>query len=133
MGDLGKDAKDLLIGKDNSETEPDDFKSELQSAIKEEKISKADGTLLITARETTDKFGALIDKRQIDDVKKIKDDEVYESAEEELEAKKKKEEKKKEQERKRRELLSKTRNATTKKAEKVVDSEKTKAQKEREN
>lgn len=133
MGDLGKDAKDLLIGKDNSEAEPDDFKSELQNAIKEQKTTKADGTLLITARETVDKFGALIDKRQIDGVKKIKDDEVYESAEEELEAKKKKEEKKREQERKRKELLNQAKNANAKKEVKPAGLENQKSQKEREN
>lgn len=134
MGNLGKDAKDLLIGKDGSEKEPDDFKPELQNAIKNGIITKADGTLLITARESSDKLGSSIDKKQADGVRKINDKELYDSAEEELEAMKKKEEKRKEQERKRKEreaeVARKQVEASNK--SKTNNSEKSKAQKERE-
>ncbi len=138
MGNLGKDAKDLLIGKDGSEKEPDAFRPELQKAIKTGVITKGDGTLLITARDNSDKLGDNINKKQIDAARKIKDDELYDSAEEELEAMKKKEEKKKEQERKRKQRetevarqqtnKSRKKESTTKKEPKLA-----KTQKEREN
>lgn len=133
MGKLGKDAKDLLIGKDGSEKEPNDFKPELQSAIKNGIVTKADGTLLITARDNSDKLGLAIDKKQVDAVKKIKDDELYDSAEEEKEAMKKKEEKKKEQERKRREREAEFARKQTKNSNKVSRTNSSKEQKEREN
>lgn len=136
MGNLGKDAKDLLIGKDGSEKEPDDFKPELQKAIKTGIITKADGTLLITARDNSDKLGANIDKKQSDAVRKIKDDELYDSAEEEREAMKKKEEKKREQERKRKEReaeLARKQVENSNKDKKIENKEKSKNQKEREN
>lgn len=135
MGNLGKDAKDLLIGKDGSEKEPDDFKPELQNAIKNGIITKADGTLLITAREASDKLGSSIDKKQADGVRKINDKELYDSAEEELEAMKKKEEKKKEQERKRKEReaeVARQQTDASKVKMKNDAAEKSKAQKERE-
>ena len=134
MGNLAKDAKDLLIGKDGSEKEPNDFKPELQNAIKSGIISKANGTLLITAREVSDKLGNTIDKKQIDAVKKIKDNELYDSAEEELEAMKKKEEKKKEQDRKRKEKeveIARMQNESEKKKEEHSSKEKENKQKER--
>ncbi len=136
MGKLAKDAKDLLIGNDGSEKEPDDFKPELQNAIKHGIVTKADGTLLITAREDADKLGKNIDKKQIDAVKRIKDDELYDSAEEELEATKKKEEKKKEQERKRKQKeaeLARKQAEISNKDQKSNDTKKSKDQKEREN
>ena len=136
MGKLAKDAKDLLIGNDGSEKEPDDFKPELQNAIKHGIVTKADGTLLITAREDADKLGKNIDKKQIDAVKRIKDDELYDSAEEELEATKKKEEKKKEQERKRKQKeaeLARKQAEISNKDQISNDTKKSKDQKEREN
>lgn len=93
MGKLGKDAKDLLIGKDGSENEPKDFKTELEESIKAGILTKAEGTLLVTARMNVDKLGENIDKHQLDAVKRIKSGEVYENAEEEKAAIKKKEEK----------------------------------------
>ena len=134
MGNLAKDAKDLLIGKDGSEKEPNDFKPELQNAIKNGIISKANGTLLITAREASDKLGNTIDKKQIDAVKKIKDNELYDSAEEELEAIKKKEQKKKEQDRKRKEKeaeIARMQNESEKKKEEHSSKGKENKQKER--
>lgn len=99
MGKLAKDAKDLLVGSDGSDKEPNDFKSELQAAIKDGTVSKSDGTLLITSRMNTDKLAEKMEKRQLEGLKKAKDGVVYDSPEEELEAKKEKAEK----ERKRRE------------------------------
>ena len=133
MGKLGKDAKDLLIGKDGSEKEPDDFKPELQNAIKHGIVTKADGTLLITARDNSDKLGLAIDKKQVDAVKRIKDNELYDSAEEELEAMKKKEEKKKEQERKRKQREAEFARKQAETSNKESKNDVTKEQKEREN
>ena len=133
MGKLGKDAKDLLIGKDGSEKEPDDFKPELQNAIKHGIVTKADGTLLITARDNSDKLGIAIDKKQVDAVKRIKDNELYDSAEEELEAMKKKEEKKKEQERKRKQREAEFARKQAEISNKESKNDVSKEQKEREN
>ena len=133
MGKLGKDAKDLLIGKDGSEKEPDDFKPELQNAIKHGIVTKADGTLLITARDNSDKLGLAIDKKQVDAVKRIKDNELYDSAEEELEAMKKKEEKKKEQERKRKQREAEFARKQAETSNKESKNDVSKEQKEREN
>ena len=133
MGKLGKDAKDLLIGKDGSEKEPDDFKPELQNAIKHGIVTKADGTLLITARDNSDKLGIAIDKKQVDAVKKIKDNELYDSAEEELEAMKKKEEKKKEQERKGKQREAEFARKQAEISNKESKNDVSKEQKEREN
>lgn len=133
MGKLGKDAKDLIIGKDGSEKEPDDFKPELQNAIKHGIVTKADGTLLITARDNSDKLGLAIDKKQVDAVKRIKDNELYDSAEEELEAMKKKEEKKKEQERKRKQREAEFARKQAEISNKESKNDVSKEQKEREN
>ena len=133
MGKLGKDAKDLLIGNDGSEKEPDDFKPELQHAIREGIVTKADGTLLITARDNSDKLGMAIDKKQVDAVKRIKDDELYDSAEEELEAMKKKEERKKEQERKRKQREAELARKQAEISNKESKTDISKEQKEREN
>ena len=102
MGKLGKDAKDLLIGNDGPEA-PKDFKSELQNAIKDGIIKKSEGSILLEAKVNGDKRGETIIKKQEDYVKRIKDNEVYDSSEQEEEARKKKEEKEKEKERKRKE------------------------------
>ena len=99
MGQLGKDMKDLLIGNDGSDKEPDDFKTELQKAINKGDISKSDGTLLITSRMNVDKLADEIIKRQEKDVTiNVKDGKVFDSIEEELEYKKKKEEERKRKE-----------------------------------
>lgn len=102
MGRLGKDAKNLLIGNDGSQNEPDDFKTELDNAIKKGVVTKSDGTLLITSRIKVDKFGDEITNNQEKDIKNINSRESYDTLEEELEAEKKKKEKEKEKERKRR-------------------------------
>jgi len=103
LGKLSKDARDLLIGKDGSEKEPNDFKTELQNAIKNGIINKTDGTLLITTRMNVDKMGEKINKAQENAVRKIKDNELYNSLEEELDAKREEDMKKVEEERKRKE------------------------------
>ena len=103
MGKISKDAKDLLVGNDGSDKEPNDFKVELQDAIKKGIVTKSDGTLLITSRMNSDKLGEKIIKNQEDGVKKINDKEVYDTAEEELEAEEKKKEKEREKERRRKE------------------------------
>jgi hypothetical protein len=91
LGRLSKDAKDLLIGKDGSEKEPNDFKAELQEAIKNGVVSKSDGTLLITSRMNADKLGEKIEKDQIKDVTSAKDGREFDTPEEEREYSKKKE------------------------------------------
>lgn len=132
MGKLSKDAKDLLIGNDGSEKEPNDFKTELQDAIKTGTVTKSDGTLLITARMNVDKLGEKIDKNQEKGVKKIKDN-SYDTPEElEAEDKEKKDkEKKKEEEKKRRQReaqlarnLESIKNNDTSKSKKEVVQEK---------
>ena len=95
MGKFSKDVKDLIVGNDGSDKEPDDFKTELQRAINKGDISKSDGTLLITSRMNVDKLADEITKRQEKAVTiSVKDGKVFDSPEEELEYKKKKEEKK---------------------------------------
>lgn len=91
MGKIGKDFKSLIAGEDGTGTEPDDFKTEVANALKEGLISKPEGALLIATKLNADKKGSDIVENQEKDVKKIKQDEVYESIEEELAAKKEKE------------------------------------------
>jgi len=102
LGKLGKDAKDLIIGNDGSTKEPNDFKSELQEAIKNGVVSKSDGTLLITSRMNVDKLGEKIEKEQEKGVVAIlKDGKSFDTPEEEMQYRKEKEEeerKKKEKE-----------------------------------
>ena len=93
MGKLGKDVKDLIVGNDGADKEPDDFKTELQKAIDNGLISKSDGTLLITSRMNADKLADIISKSQEKGVTLAKDAKEFNSPEEELEYKKEKEEK----------------------------------------
>ena len=92
MGKLGKDAKDLIIGNDGSTKEPNDFKSELQEAIKNGVVSKSDGTLLITSRMNVDKLGEKIEKEQEKGVVAILKEMQYRKEKEEEERKKKEKE-----------------------------------------
>ena len=96
MGKLVNDAKDLLLGNDGSENEPDDFKVELEKAIRNGLISKADGTILITSRNSSDKLGELIYQEEKKEIINSAKDNGFESPEEE---KAYKEKKKKEKER----------------------------------
>ena len=93
MGKLGKDFKSLIAGEDGSDAIPEDFKTEVANALKKGIISKPEGALLIATKMNTDKKASEMAESQEKDVKKIKQDEVYESIEEELAAKKEKEEK----------------------------------------
>ena len=130
MGKIGKDFKSLIAGEDGSATEPDDFKSEVAKALKEGIITKPEGALLIATKLNADKKGSEIIENQEKDVKKIKQDEVYNSIEEEMAAKKEKEEK--ERKRKERETqlarqineTSKKKNATGGTSKKVEKQEK---------
>ena len=104
---LGQDAKDLILGNDGSDKEPDDFKTELQRAIKEGLITKADGTLLITSRTNVDKLAELISKAEEKDVINASKElgRQFDSLEEELAYKEEKEKKEKEKERRRQERV----------------------------
>ena len=130
MGKLGKDTKDLLIGNDGSEKEPKDFKSELQDAINDGLVKKADGTLMITDRLNVDKSGEKMIKEQEKGVKKIKDNEVYDTIEEELEAEKRKEEKAREKEQKRKEKEAELARKMQEDSEKKTDKKQTEKTKE---
>lgn len=132
MGNLRKDAKDLIIGNDGSDKEPDDFKTELDHAIKSEIITKSDGTLMITARTNSDKLGKKIDEKQMTAARKINDTELYDSAEEEKAAIKEKEAKK-EEERRRKEKMAQTANEMNKKTKKENSAPHVEKPKEREN
>ena len=59
-----RDAKRLLLGEDGSESIAADFKEELTNSLKDNIISKAMATLLITARNNADALGEKIIKRQ---------------------------------------------------------------------
>ena len=93
MGKIGKDFKSLIAGEDGTGIEPEDFKTEVAKALKEGLITKPEGALLIATKMNADKKGGEMIDNQEQDVKKIKQDEVYNSIEEELAAKKEKEEK----------------------------------------
>jgi hypothetical protein len=82
LGKLGKDAKDLIVGIDGSDKEPNDFKTELQDAIKNGVVTKSDGTLLITSRLNADKLGEQIDKAQIKGVSIASEGKEFDSPEE---------------------------------------------------
>ena len=100
MGRLAQDAKNLILGNDGSDKEPDDFKTELQNAIKAGLITKADGTLLITSRTNVEKLAELISRTEEKEVIKAgKEKGIENEPFEEVKNKKEKEEKKKEQER----------------------------------
>ena len=102
MGKLAKDAKDLILGNDNSDKEPLDFKAELKKAIESGEISKSDGTLLITARANCDKMAEFISRIEEKEVIKASKEngrefdsleEAKEYEEKELKKEKEKEEK----------------------------------------
>lgn len=121
MGQLSKDVKDLLIGNDGSDKEPDDFKTELQKAINKGIITKSDGTLLITSRMNADKLADEIVKRQEKAVTiNVKDGKVFDSLEEELEYKKKKEEEEIKRKEKQAEIARQQLENSKKKSEKSV-------------
>ena len=108
MGNLGKDAKNLILGNDGSDKEPVDFKTELQNALKAGLITKADGTLLITSRTNCDRFADLIARTEEKEViSAAKEDEMEfdtpEEAKEYLEEQKDKKEDKEKKERERKE------------------------------
>ena len=93
MGKIGKDFKSLVVGEDGTNTEPEDFKKEVTSALKEGIITKPEGALLIATKLNVDKEATQLVTNQENDVKKINPNELYDSLEEELAAKKEKEEK----------------------------------------
>ena len=93
MGKIGKDFKSLIAGEDGTDVQPEDFKTEVANALKEGLITKPEGALLIATKMNADKKGSEMIDNQEKDVKKIKQDEVYNSIEEEIAAKKEKEEK----------------------------------------
>lgn len=93
MGRLGRDFKGLITGEDGSNNEPEDFKTEVAQSVKAGIITKPEGALLIATKLNVDKKGSELIEKQEKDVKKIKQDELYDSLEEELAAKKEKEEK----------------------------------------
>ncbi len=81
---LGQDTKDLILGNDGSDKEPDDFKTELKKAIDSGLITKADGTLLITSRTNCDKLAELIARTEEKEVTKAskEDGKEFETSEE---------------------------------------------------
>ena len=93
MGKIGKDFKSLIAGEDGTGVEPEDFKTEVANALKEGLITKPEGALLIATKMNADKKGSEMVDSQEKDVNKIKQNEVYNSIEEEIAAKKEKEEK----------------------------------------
>ena len=93
MGKICKDFKSLIAGEDGTGTEPEDFKTEVAKALKEGLITKPEGALLIATKMNADKKGSEMIDSQEKDVKKIKQDEVYDTIEEEIATKKEKEEK----------------------------------------
>lgn len=68
MNRIFLDFKKLILGQDNSEKMPLDFKEEVAVSIKTNLIDKARASLLIIARNNSDKLGDEIDKKQIADV-----------------------------------------------------------------
>ena len=98
------DAKKLLLGIDESENEPADFKEEINNSIKNNIITKAMATLLLTARKNADTLGKKIVKKQEDDVSgkgtRVSNKQVKEIIENETRQEKVKIERKKEEEEK---------------------------------
>lgn len=64
MGKLIQDIKNFILGKDGSDKEPVDFKTELKNEINNGSFSKADGTILITSIANCDKLAELISKSE---------------------------------------------------------------------
>ena len=96
MGRLAKDVKNLILGNDGSDKEPLDFETELQKAIENGLITKADKTLLITAKSNVDDLAELISvKEEKEVIKASKENNVeFNSIEEAIEYKNKKKKKK---------------------------------------
>ena len=97
------DAKKLLLGIDESENTPADFKEEINNSIKNNIITKAMATLLMTARNNADILGKKIVKKQEDDVSgkgtRVSNKQVSKMIENENRQEKVKIERKKEEER----------------------------------
>lgn len=97
------DAKKLLLGIDEAESTPADFKEEINNSIKNNTITKAMAALLITARNNADALGKKIVKKQEDDVSgkgnRVSNKQVKEIIENENKQEKVKIERKKEEER----------------------------------
>ena len=97
------DAKKLLLGIDESENTPADFKEEINNSIKNNIITKAMATLLMTARNNADALGKKIVKKQEDDVSgkgtRVSNKQVKEIIENQTRQEKVKTERKKEEER----------------------------------
>lgn len=68
MNRIFLDFKKLILGQDGSEQTPLDFKEEVAVSLKENIIDKARASLLMIARNNSDKLGDDIDKKQIADV-----------------------------------------------------------------
>ena len=100
------DAKKLLLGIDETENEPADFKEEINNSIKNNTITKAMATLLLTARKNADALGKKIVKKQEDDVSgkgsRVSNKQVNKMIENESKEEKIKIEKKREEEKARR-------------------------------
>ena len=98
------DAKRLLLGIDESENTPADFKEEINNSIKNNTITKAMATLLITSRKNADALGKKIVKKQEDDVSgkgtRVSNKQVKEIIENEVRQEKVKTERKKAEEEK---------------------------------
>ena len=62
------DVKKILLGQDGSEQMPLDFKEQITVSINNKIIDKAVASLLLATRNSVDKFGNEIDKKQIADV-----------------------------------------------------------------
>ena len=115
MGKIGKDFKGLIAGEDGTGTEPEDFKTEVANALKDGVITKTEGALLIATKMNVDKKGSEMIDNQEKDVKKIKQDELYNSIEEEIAAKKEKEEKERRRREKEAQIASQMAEAVKKK------------------
>ena len=115
MGKIGKDFKGLIAGEDGTGTEPEDFKTEVANALKDGVITKTEGALLIATKMNVDKKGSEMIDNQEKDVKKIKQDELYNSIEEEIAAKKEKEEKERRRREKEAQIASQMAEAAKKK------------------
>ena len=68
MNRIFLDFKKLILGQDNSEEMPLDFKEEVAVSLKTSIIDKARASLLMLSINNVDKLGKDIDKKQIADV-----------------------------------------------------------------
>ena len=142
MGRITNDTKDLILGKDGSEKEPVDFKTELQNAIKAGLITKADGTLLITSRTNCDKLAEMIMKSEMKEIIKagkelgiefdtLEEAKEYEEKEKDKKEKKERERQEKTQEQSLEQQIQASQNATKAKvaAEKGLEQRETEIEK----